>query len=181
MFREKYIYETPDKITTYITKDEECTKQALGCSQIRIVLNVSLLPFWLLCAFLENLGFAQALQTNIALTCLPHITTVLLFLQLLLSYNASIKQTITSVIDDRFNFYLASIQHNPFTWLVFNDISWYAEIKFVNVNLLCPNTTQSFYLTNIFNSLDNFLTVNPSLSWKLNYDKKIFICIRFHL
>lgn len=107
MFIEKYTYETQDKIITYITKDEECTKQALGCSQIRIVQNVSLLPFWLLFAFLENLGFAHALQTNIALTCLPHITAVLLFLQQLLLgvqyYDAYIKQTITCILDDRFN------------------------------------------------------------------------------
>lgn len=32
-----------------------------------------------------------------------------------------------------------------------------------------PNTDQSFYVTNILHSLDNFLTVNPVLSWKLNY------------
>lgn len=114
VLRERYIYETQDKITTYITKEEECTKQALECSQIRKVQNVSLLPFWLLFAFLENLGFAHALQTNIALTCLPHITIVLLFLQLLLSYNASIKQSITCVLAHRFNFKLASILHNQF-------------------------------------------------------------------
>lgn len=78
-------YDTEDEIITYITKDEGCTKEAFGCSQIRMVQNVSRLPFWLLFAFLENLGFARPLQTNIAHTCLPHFTTVILFL--LLCYN----------------------------------------------------------------------------------------------